>query len=89
MPTELLPMILIFGIFYMLVFRPQKKEQQEKKKMRSSLKKNERVVTVGGVHGTVALVKERTVMVRVDDNVKIEVDKEAITTVVSQKSQTK
>jgi len=88
MPTELIPMILIFGIFYLLVFRPQKKEQQEKKQMRSSLKKNEQVVTVGGIHGTVVLVKERTVVVRIDDNVKVEFDKEAIAAVVSQKSQT-
>lgn len=88
MPTELLPMILIFGIFYMLVFRPQKKEQKRKKEMRASLKKNEQVVTVGGVHGTISLVKEGTVMVRIDDNVKIEVDKEAIATVLSSKNKT-
>lgn len=81
-----MPMILIFGIFYMLVFRPQKKEQQEKQKMRGSLKKNDQVVTVGGIHGTVALTKEKTVMIRVDDNVKIEFDRESITTVMSAKS---
>ena len=93
MPTEqggmsmLMPMILIFAIFYMLVFRPQKKEQQEKKKMRETLTKNDQVVTVGGIHGTVVLTKERTVTLRVDDNVKIEFDKEAIASVVSSKSQ--
>ena len=92
MPTEqsglsmMMPMILIFGIFYMLVFRPQKKEQQDKKKMRSDLQKNDQVVTAGGVHGTVVLVKEKTVMLRVDDNVKIEFDKEAIASTVSAKS---
>ncbi|MCK5260489.1 MAG: preprotein translocase subunit YajC [Candidatus Omnitrophica bacterium] len=81
-----MPMILIFAIFYMLVFRPQKKEQKEKQKMRGSLKKNDQVVTVGGIHGTVALTKEKTVMIRVDDNVKIEFDREAIATVISAKS---
>ena len=67
-------------VFYFLVFRPQKKEQQEKKNMRDTLKKNVQVVTIGGVHGTVVLVKEKTVMLRVDDNVKMEFDKEAIST---------
>ncbi len=90
MPTEqgglsmMMPMILIFGIFYVLVFRPQKKEQKQKQQMRTTLKKNDQVVTVGGIHGTVVLVKEKTVMLRVDDNVKIEFDKEAIASTVSQ-----
>ncbi|MCK4882704.1 MAG: preprotein translocase subunit YajC [Candidatus Omnitrophica bacterium] len=92
MPTQqggmsmFMPMILIFAIFYMLVFRPQKKEQKEKLKMRETLKKNDQVVTVGGIHGTVVLTKEKTVMIRVDDNVKIEFDKEAIATVVNSKN---
>jgi len=87
MPTEqggmsmLMPMILIFAIFYMLVFRPQKKEQQEKKRMRETLQKNDQAVTVGGIHGTVVLTKEKTIVLRVEDNVKIEFDKEAIATV--------
>jgi preprotein translocase subunit YajC len=93
MPTEqggmsmLMPMVLIFAIFYLLVFRPQKKEQQDKLKMRNALAKNDQVVTVGGVHGTVVLIKEKTVIVRVDDNVKIEFDKEAIASNVSPKNQ--
>ena len=66
--SMMMPMILIFAIFYMLVFRPQKKEQQEKKKMRETLKKNDQAVTAGGIHGTVVLVKEKTVVLRVDDN---------------------
>ena len=85
----LLPMILIFGIFYLLVFRPQKKEQKEKQAMRENLKKNEQVVTIGGIHGTVVLVKERTVTVRVDDNTKIEFDKESIASILKAKSETK
>ena len=94
MPTEqagtsmFIPMILVFVIFYMLVFRPQKKEQQTKQKLRDTLKKNDQAVTVGGIHGTVSLVKEKTFVLRVDDNVKIEFDKEAISTVVNQKNQT-
>lgn len=94
MPTEqagmsmFFPMIIIFVIFYVLVFRPQKKEQQEKQKMRENLKKNEEVVTSGGIHGTVVLVKEKTVVLRVDDNSKIEFDKEAVARIIKSKNQT-
>lgn len=82
----LIPMILIFGIFYVLVFRPQKKEQKKKKAMRENLKKNEQVVTIGGIHGTVVLVKDRTVTLRVDDSTKLEFDKESIATIIKSKS---
>ena len=82
----LIPMILIFGIFYMLVFRPQKKEQKEKKAMRENLKKNEQVVTTGGIHGTVVLVKDKTVMLRVDDNTKLEFDRESIAAIIKAKN---
>ena len=85
----LIPMILIFGIFYVLVFRPQKKEQKEKKAMRENLKKNEQVVTIGGIHGTVVLVKEKTVTLRVDDNTKLEFDRESIANITKQKSEKK
>ena len=85
----LIPMILIFAIFYVLVFRPQKKEQKAKQTMRESLKKNEHAVTVGGIHGTVVLVKEKTVTLRVDDSTKIEFDKDSIATVIKSKSESK
>ena len=92
MPTDqsgmsmFIPMILIFVIFYMLVFRPQKKEQRDKQKMRDNLKKNDHAVTAGGIHGTIVLVKEKTVILRVDDNVKIEFDKEAIASTINSKN---
>ena len=85
--SMLFPMIMIFLIFYVLVFRPQKKEQKEKQQMRGALKKNDQAVTIGGIHGTVALVKDKTVVLRVDDNVKIEFDKESIASVVKSKSE--
>jgi len=70
-----------------LVFRPQKREQKEKQTMRENIKKNEHAVTIGGIHGTVVLVKEKTVMLRVDDNTKIEIDKESIAAVIKSKSE--
>lgn len=78
---NLMPVILIFVIFYFLLIRPQKKSQAEHKKMVANLKKNDEVVTSGGIHGTIVNVKDTTVMLRVDDNVKIEVQKSSISTI--------
>lgn len=83
MQLPIIPYILIGFIFYFLFFRPQRQKQNELKKMINNLKKNDHVVTASGIHGTVVLVKDKTVMVRVDDNVKIEFDKEAIVTVTN------
>ena len=78
---QFVPLIFIFFIFYFIVIKPQKAKQEQFKKMISDLKKNDEVVTAGGIHGTVINVKEKTVIVRIDDNVKIEVDKEAVASV--------
>ena len=75
-----MPVILIFLIFYFLLIRPQKKTQDEHKKMIAALKKNDEVITAGGIHGTVVNVKDITVTLKVDDNVKIEVQKNSIST---------
>jgi preprotein translocase subunit YajC len=78
----LVPAILIFIIFHFLVFRPQKKEQQKKLEMKKNLKKNDKIVTAGGIHATIVHVKEKTVVARVDDNTKIEFDKNSISEVM-------
>jgi len=78
---NLMPIILIFIIFYFLLIRPQKKTQDEHKKMVQGLKKNDEVITSGGIHGTIVNVKDNTVTLRVDDNVKIEVQKNSISTI--------
>jgi len=91
MPTEtggipfVYVMIAIFFIFYFLVIKPEKKKQKELQEMKSSIKKNDRVITAGGIYGTVVLVKDKTVVVRVDDNAKIEFEKQCITSVVNTK----
>jgi preprotein translocase subunit YajC len=79
--AQLVPFILIAFIFYWLVFKPEKEKQKHKKEQLGNLKKNDQIVTVGGIHGTVVNVKAATVVVRVDDNVKLEFDKESIATV--------
>lgn len=76
----LLPMyLIIFLVFYFFLIKPQQKQQKEKQAMIDSIKKNDEVITVGGIHATVANVKEKSVVLKVDDNVKIEFDKNSVT----------
>ncbi len=78
------PLIFIFVIMYFVLIRPQKKRQEQQQKLISSLKTGDRVVTNAGIHGLISNVKENTVLVKVADNVKIEMDKSAITNVVKE-----
>lgn len=75
---NLMPIILIFIVFYFLLIRPQKKTQDEHKKMIASLKKNDEVITSGGIHGTIMNVKENTIILKIDDEVKVEVQKSSV-----------
>ncbi len=73
-----IPIILIFIIFYFLLIKPQQKIKKEHEKMIANLKKNDEVVTTGGIHGTIVNVKDTTLVLKVDENVKIEIDKSAV-----------
>ncbi|MCD6080975.1 MAG: preprotein translocase subunit YajC [Candidatus Omnitrophica bacterium 4484_49] len=73
-----LPLIIIFGVFYFLLIRPQQKKQKEHQKMLDSLKRNDRVVTIGGIHGVIQDIKKDTVVLKIDDETKVMVDKSAI-----------
>src|SRR2546423_6723326 len=81
MLTSLLPFVFMIVIFYFLLIRPQQRRQKEHQRLLSSLKTGDRVVTSGGIHGLIANVKDTTVLLKVADNVKIEVDKSAISNV--------
>ena len=75
---NLLPLLFVFIIFYFLLIRPQKAKEKEHQKMLAALAKNDEIVTTGGIHGTIVNVKERTVVARVDDNVKLEIEKSCV-----------
>ncbi len=77
---SMLPIVLIFAIMYFLIFRPQAKKQKKHQAMISAVQKGDRVVTAGGIHGTVAGVKEKenTLIVKIDDNVKVELSRSSI-----------
>ena len=69
---------LIFVVMWFFMIRPQRKQQKELQNFRDSLKKGDKVVTVRGIYGTVAEIKENTVLIEVDNNVKIRVSKNAL-----------
>ncbi|MCL2720255.1 MAG: preprotein translocase subunit YajC [Treponema sp.] len=79
----IIPMILIF---YFLLIRPQSKKRKEAEKMHAGLKKGDRIVTIGGLYGTIQSVRDTTVIIKADDNVKLEFMRSAISSVVSQSS---
>ncbi len=73
----------IFLIFYFLIIRPQRQQQKKIKEMLANLKKNDEVVTTSGIHGSIVIVKDKTVVVRVDEGCRIEFDRESIALVKS------
>ncbi|MBF0503727.1 MAG: preprotein translocase subunit YajC [Candidatus Omnitrophica bacterium] len=73
----------IFFIFYFFIIRPQRQQQKKTQEMLANLKKNDEVITASGIHGTVVIVKDKTVVVRVDEGCRIEFDREAIASVVN------
>lgn len=74
----LIMMVLIFGVMYFLMIRPQQKKQKELVKFRNALEKGQKIVTAGGIYGTVKEVKEGYVLVEVDSNIAIRVDKNMV-----------
>lgn len=87
-PLAMLPMfVMVFVIFYFLVFQPQSKARKEHEKMVKELKKHDEVVTSGGIFGTVLNVKPESITLRVDENVRVEVEPSAIVRLVKPKSQ--
>ncbi len=76
--TSLLPLFLILIVFYFFFIRPQTKKNKDQKKFREALKKGDKVVTIGGVHGKISEVKETTVILDVGNQLKLTVEKSAI-----------
>jgi preprotein translocase subunit YajC len=75
----------IFLIFYFMIIRPQQKRAKEREKMLSNMQKGDKVITSGGLHGTIAGLEEKTVLLQVGDNVKMKFEKSAIASIVTSK----
>ncbi|WP_182200481.1 preprotein translocase subunit YajC [Paraliobacillus salinarum] len=83
----LLPFILMFVIFYFLLIRPQQKRQKQVKQMQDSLQKGDKIITIGGMHGTVHAIDENAIVIDVHEGTKLTYDRSAIREVVSKNEQ--
>ena len=79
--NPMLMLVLLGAVFYFLLIRPQQQKQKEQKKLVSELQKGDEVVTAGGIHGVISNVKDSTIMVKVAENVKIEIERTSVTKV--------
>lgn len=70
--------LLLFGVMWLFMIRPQRKQQKELAEFRNALKKGDKVVTVGGIYGEIVEVNEKTALIRVDGDVKLRVDKQGL-----------
>ena len=77
----------IFLIFYFMIIRPQQKKAKEKNKLLSNLEKGDKIITSGGVHGIIAGLDEKTILLQVSDNLKMKIERSAITTVTAKKGE--
>jgi len=83
MLVQLIPFVVIFAIFYLLIILPARKKQKQHQNMINSLKGGERVITAGGIYGTVTRVLDDRFVIQVDGNTKIEITKGSISTVLA------
>ncbi len=73
---------LIIFIFYFMIIRPQSKRQKERQKMLEAMKKGDKIVTSGGLHGKIVGMEDKTVLVEIADNVKVKVEKSAVSAII-------
>ena len=83
---QLAPLVLMFAAMYFLLIAPQRKKQKEHEKMLAALGSGDEVITTGGLYGTITSVKDDRFIVRIGDNMKVEVGKGFISTVVKKTS---
>ena len=76
--SPLIMIVLIIVIFYFFMIRPQQKKQKKLQEAREALKKGDRIVTIGGIHGKIVDVREQTFVIAVEDNSHIEIEKVAV-----------
>ena len=76
--TQFLPLLLIIVVFYFFMIRPQMKRQKDLRKYREALQKGDKVITTGGIYGKIDGIKDNYIIVEIDNNVKIRIDKSAI-----------
>lgn len=83
----ILPFVLMFAVFYFLLIRPQQKKQKQRNMMLLKLSKGDKVVTIGGLHGTIVELSDDIVVLQVNDATKLTFERSAVNTVVSKQEE--
>ena len=86
---QFVPILLVFAIFYFLLIAPMRKRQKALQTLIDNLKKGDRIITNGGLYGTVAAVEDKAVILKVSDNVKVKIAKSAVAGLEGQEEATK
>ena len=73
-----LPVALMIGIFYFLLYRPQRREHSRRKNLFESLRRGDKIITIGGIHGEITSLSDKVITIEIADNVEITLNKEAI-----------
>ncbi|MED5050976.1 preprotein translocase subunit YajC [Anoxybacillus sp. UARK-01] len=84
---NLLPLLIMFAIFYFLLIRPQQKRQRAVQQMQANLKKGDKIITIGGLHGIIDSIDENKVVIRAGDGSRLTYDRSAIREVVAENNQ--
>ncbi|MFQ3542654.1 preprotein translocase subunit YajC [Halobacillus rhizosphaerae] len=74
----LLPIILMFVIFYFLLIRPQQKKQKKVQQMQTELQKGDRIITIGGLHGTIHAIEENAIVIAIQDGTQMKFDRSSV-----------
>lgn len=80
--SSIVPFLLIIVIFYFLILRPQQKRQKDRAKLLESINKGDKVITAGGIHGTIEGIEDKTLLVKIADNVKVKMERTSIATII-------
>ncbi|GGD54780.1 preprotein translocase subunit YajC [Paenibacillus nasutitermitis] len=81
--ASILPFVLMFAVFYFLLIRPQQRKSKQRSLMLNQLKKGDKIVTIGGMHGTILEITDDIVVLRVNDATKITFDRSAVNNITS------
>lgn len=84
MVGNLIFILAIFAVMYFLMIRPQRKQQREREAMLSAIKKGDKVLIGGGIHGNIVGIEEKTLLVQIADNVKVKVERAAVANVIKE-----
>ncbi len=80
----LLPLVLVVAVFYLMIIRPQQKQQKQRQQMLDNLKKNDKVITIGGIHGTIKEIQDDMIKLKIAENMTVNISRFGVQQVVNE-----